>query len=57
MGLLENVEISCHSFSAVDNEDRCLIIRHSTNRNALKKKKHDDELRDIEVIENEGRVN
>lgn len=54
MGSLKNIENSCYPFSEVENEDRCLIIRKSTTRNALKKKKHDDEIRDIEVMESKG---
>lgn len=54
MGSLKNVENSCHLFSEADNENRCLIIRQSTTRNALKKKEHDDELLDVEVVESKG---
>lgn len=43
---LKNVENSCHPFSEADTEDRCLIIRQSSTRNALKKKKY-DELLDV----------
>jgi len=54
MGSLKNVENSCQPFSEADNEDRCLIIYQSSTRNTLKKKEHDDELLDVEVLESKG---